>query len=81
MPKFLLLIMDMEYEILKIGDAQKRIIEILIDVIFFSNHKYVLKNIITMPTFNHFTNIINNLDNNLLLNNLIRIHFIIMMIC
>ena len=58
----------MEYDILKTLDVLKRILEILTAKIFFSEHNYALKNIIAIPSYNHFIIFIKNLENNFLIN-------------
>ena len=70
LPNFLIFIMDIDYNVLKKEDIQKKLINLLSEEININSTLYKLKNIIFMPSSNHYTIATFNAEENLLLKNI-----------
>ena len=70
LPNFLIFIMDIDYNVLKKEDIQKKLINLLSEETNINSTLYNLKNIIFMPSSNHYNIDIFNIEENLLLKNI-----------
>ena len=70
LPNFLIFIMDIDYNALKKEDIQKKLINLLSEETNINSTLYKLKNIIFMPSSNHYNIAIFNIEENLLLKNI-----------
>ena len=62
--------MDIDYNVLKKEDIQKKLINLLSEETNINSTLYKLKNIIFMPSSNHYNIAIFNIEENLLLKNI-----------
>ena len=67
LPKFLIFIIDMDYNKLESEEIQNKLFDIFKDKIKINSKFFTLKNIIHMPSYNHFTISIINVTDNLLI--------------
>ena len=67
---FMIFIMDIDYNVLKKEEIQKKIFNLFSEEININSKKFKLNNIIFMPSSNHYTIAIFNSGENLLLKNI-----------
>ena len=67
LPNFIIFISDFDYSVLKKEEIQKKINMLFLEEIIINNEKYKIRNIIFMPSFNHYTIALINIEDNLLL--------------